>query len=922
MTAIKYSATPVDDNIRVNNIVIGNPTTPGFWSDISPPPNGYVIYSFTNGYPTAVVAHSDDEAIYFAKSFGGININTIGDALTYLFTGSTNTAIVNTDYPTIVTNGLITHLDANLISSYPKRGSTWYSLVGTNNAIKAGSLSPSYPLHNSNGWFIFTGGTPGDNYSRFELNVPSLDEITVSAWHYSLWSDGHILRASNEAFQIGSDGYAVKAWNTKVSSYRSLPLNTWINDVLTFSGTTLTGYRDGVYVNSRSDITPGPIDSCTLMIGARNDLWTAHYVGYISMISIYNRALSLSEVLQNYYSIVTPTIAQTTNGLILYLDAGNKYSYGGGGTVWNDLSTNRNNGILAGSGHTFSNGSISFNGVDDTMTSTGVTISQNFTIDIWLLTRTITAPAGYQAIFTDSIGNGYGIWIYNGGYIGYYNSTEGDSTTDFSITVDEWVNVVITAENYLVKFYINTIKDSLEVYDEYTFNMIGCADTNYPFIGSLSSILVYDRTLSLSEIQQNYSASKYHGLVVYLDADNDQSYPGSGNVWYDLTKNNNNATILPGVSFNNKEFIFNGGGRNYRIDCGTNFSQYLSGNTDFSIECLVYCELPQTNLGDIWGNHYNFNGIVLQQNGTDNQYYWAYGDGSQWVFGNFGFTLESQQYSHVTIICKSALSGFTYVNGQLINTTKLVENSGLLPNPLLNFQLGIGFDIDSGRNFKGNISSFKIYNKALSSSEVMASYIGPIVTNGLILYLDAGNVNSYPTTGTIWYDLSGQGANCTMVGTPTWNSDGYFYFGGDGDGFDGVNVPQNYQDLIVGMWSETNGNLEMVFATYNDQDFSFRTINGKFKYASEINYADWNYEKRDYNLVDGQFRNTDVDLTDNWHIVRLVRTSGSSFVYSISSDFLSRYYKGKIAFILSYNRILSNDEVLQNYNALRIKLGL
>ena len=56
-----------------------------------------------------------------------------------------------------------------------------------------------------------------------------------------------------------------------------------------------------------------------------------------------------------------------TNGLILNLDAGNKKSYSGSGSVWYDLSGNNNNTVLT-NGPTFSNtnsGNIVFDGIDD-----------------------------------------------------------------------------------------------------------------------------------------------------------------------------------------------------------------------------------------------------------------------------------------------------------------------------------------------------------------------------------------------------------------------------------------------------------------------------------------------------------------------------------------------------------------------------
>jgi hypothetical protein len=53
-------------------------------------------------------------------------------------------------------------------------------------------------------------------------------------------------------------------------------------------------------------------------------------------------------------------------------------------------------------------------------------------------------------------------------------------------------------------------------------------------------------------------------------------------------------------------------------------------------------------------------------------------------------------------------------------------------------------------------------------------FIGPripnIVSNGLVLHLDAGNSTSYPGSGTTWFDLSGRGNNGTLVNGVGYNS--------------------------------------------------------------------------------------------------------------------------------------------------------
>lgn len=53
-----------------------------------------------------------------------------------------------------------------------------------------------------------------------------------------------------------------------------------------------------------------------------------------------------------------------------------------------------------------------------------------------------------------------------------------------------------------------------------------------------------------------------------------------------------------------------------------------------------------------------------------------------------------------------------------------------------------------------------------------------IVTDGLVLNLDASNLLSYPGTGSTWFDLSGGGRNYSIGSGISWNSLGYFSVSG------------------------------------------------------------------------------------------------------------------------------------------------
>jgi hypothetical protein len=68
--------------------------------------------------------------------------------------------------------------------------------------------------------------------------------------------------------------------------------------------------------------------------------------------------------------------------------------------------------------------------------------------------------------------------------------------------------------------------------------------------------------------------------------------------------------------------------------------------------------------------------------------------------------------------------------------------------------------------------NIKSYLPGHRVNKIMKESPSGFVTGNLICHLDAGNTNSYPGSGTTWFDLSGNGNNGTLVGNPTFSSEG------------------------------------------------------------------------------------------------------------------------------------------------------
>jgi hypothetical protein len=114
----------------------------------------------------------------------------------------------------------------------------------------------------------------------------------------------------------------------------------------------------------------------------------------------------------------------------------------------------------------------------------------------------------------------------------------------------------------------------------------------------------------------------------------------------------------------------------------------------------------------------------------------------------------------------------------------------------------------------------------------MGVIIGPnIEKEGLFLALDARNSKSYPGTGNIWYDLSGNSNNFTAVNgvETTWNSDGYFDFDSASNHYFNLSksIPSHTELTVIGgAFVETNNRyLGIINSFDSNEDFDYRDDN-------------------------------------------------------------------------------------------------
>lgn len=216
---------------------------------------------------------------------------------------------------------------------------------------------------------------------------------------------------------------------------------------------------------------------------------------------------------------------------------------------------------------------------------------------------------------------------------------------------------------------------------------------------------------------------------------------------------------------------------------------------------------------------------------------------------------------------------------------------------------------------------------------------GPqIVTDGLILCLDASNPKSYPRTGTKWYDLSGRGAHGELVGGVSFTSS-YINFSAASDGnYISSSLSQQYLDFTIAFEPDFTlvGQANIAGLIANgpnagnaDKSLRFRDVNGTGPWKISANgnpgdQNDWSYTTATTYYVNGNKTDT---LVSGWNVIGGYRTNQnpfpSSFAYHLgSSAYGGRGFRGKIAAVYMYNRQLSTTEQLQNYNSLKSRFGL
>lgn len=243
----------------------------------------------------------------------------------------------------------------------------------------------------------------------------------------------------------------------------------------------------------------------------------------------------------------------------------------------------------------------------------------------------------------------------------------------------------------------------------------------------------------------------------------------------------------------------------------------------------------------------------------------------------------------------------------------------------------------------------------------------PIVTEGLVLHLDAGNPYSYNGTSSTITDLSGNGNNGTLLNTPTFEADrnGILSFDGSNDNINcgrgaSLTIADNISCAFWIKWPTGYGNSGWQSVVTKRRPFSSTLANRQATLVINWNPTENWFQVQFYSPA-GTSRALLIPLAANFsvnewtHVIAVLEKSGSNTIITVykngsqldtttvganvlaysnldlriagmdnsySAPFGLEYGLCRMAQVLLYNRALSAAEVFQNYQATRWRFGI
>lgn len=440
------------------------------------------------------------------------------------------------------------------------------------------------------------------------------------------------------------------------------------------------------------------------------------------------------------------------------------------------------------------------------------------------------------------------------------------------------------------------------------------------------------------------------GLVLYLDATNPRSYSGTGSTWADLSGYGYNSTLVSSPTYiNNKygQLAFNGSTQYATVP----YTSTLWNGQTYTLSLWA----KKIGLGDqgtfgimiskdinYIAHAYNGKTMASFRNSTGQQIL---------IYGNNPASYNEWRHYAFTY---DGTVGVLYENGAATGSTAL---SGNVVNSSSNpFYIG-RFD-DGGYHLNGCIAGAMVYNRALSADEVLQNYNATkykyilkenIVTSGLSLYHDFSDYRSAPFTGIYISDVSG-GLGLT---SELFNGAAYSSDGGGSIVLDGANdyvlLPTNFfshnsgSPFSVSIWFKTTASTGIIFGQVASGyvPAMYITTLGQVATSCFWGGSTSNVSATGSSVNTGTWQNCTVTFAGTTHksylngvlygtISKSQSGYSSSYTYYLGNGSQASwagagsntYFAGSIGMFIFYTKTLTDEEVLQNYNATKTRFGI
>jgi len=437
-------------------------------------------------------------------------------------------------------------------------------------------------------------------------------------------------------------------------------------------------------------------------------------------------------------SLINTTVSDNTfntASALLYIDIGKSASYSGGGTTFTDLSGNSNTGTSSGS-PTYSSqygGYVSLDGSGSQYIGTSTSkYNQTYTgKTVFMVARLTGITAGtYRCLFGTAAGTrNFNTYIYSpssGVYQIHYSANGlGGYSNNISLTLGQWFSVAVTHSlDGTVRYYFNG--QSVGTNTGVTFSQwvsngnenIGYAD-NY-WNGDIAVCAVYGRALSANEIQQDTSAIAGRGyfdivtsnLAVWIDANNPQSFSGSGLYIKDLSGNSRTQVLGATSQFASLNEV-------KYFDCSSAYGigaqtivPTLSGTTGFTYIAWARMIPSTATFRTLFRTSPNDHPLLINA-GTNDLGMW---DNTVSTFYPCGFSVAGLGNTWVQWAVTGDNSGQTfYVNGQNVGSVTAQTAAGNSHN--ITGNVGI-----TGSQPFGYVANMLLYTTKLTQTQIQQNY--------------------------------------------------------------------------------------------------------------------------------------------------------------------------------------------------------